>query len=95
MSWLDMMVWNGAYKLFANDSAVIVTELKTYPTGAKEIHGIVAAGDLASVKELIGQAEAWGKEQGCVRASIASREGWLKALPDYRLHQVYIVRDLV
>lgn len=94
IKWLDEQIWLGAYQLFTNENAAIVTEVKGYPTGASEIHGIVAAGDLPAILELIKQAEKWGREQGCILASISSREGWTRVLKDYRVHQVYIVKEL-
>ena len=97
IDWLDGQVWAGFTKVFAADDACIVTEVKIYPTGAREVHGIAAVGSMDSIiDQLIPQAEAWGRSLGCITASIASRPGWIKALKPhgYELHQCEIRKDL-
>ncbi len=96
IDWLDGEVAGGRCQVFGGDSAVIVTKLIEYPTGARDIHGMVAAGDLAEILELIDQAEAWGREQGCIGAEIASREAWVKIMAGsgYRMHQITICKEL-
>lgn len=80
IDYLDTLVFTGRAFLWANDDAAIVAEFKHFPTGARAIHGLVAAGDLEAIKGLIRTAEAWGKEQGCVGALIESRPAWAKIL---------------
>lgn len=96
MDWIDSLVTTGAAQVFANDEAVILTEIKNYPTGALEIHGLVAAGELAAILDLIEQAEAWGRSVGCQFASIASREGWGRVLAGrgYQPYQMQIRKEL-
>ena len=96
IDWLDLRILDGAARVFANDEAVIVTELREYPSGAREIHGLVAAGDLAAILTLIDQAEAWGREQELDFATIASREGWQRVLSSrgYAPHQIELRKDL-
>lgn len=89
IEWLDAQVYVGNARVFAHSGAIILTEFKVYPTGFREIHGLVAAGDLETIRDvLIPQAEAFGKAHGCGLASIASRHGWAKVLPDYSVYQV-------
>ena len=77
VEWLDQQILSGAHSLFVGDSAAIVTEIRTYPTWARELHGVVAAGDLAEIRDiLIPQALEYGRLFGCVQAVIESREGW-------------------
>ena len=95
--WLDNQVLSGVYRLFCNDDAAILAELKAYPTGALKVEGVVAAGDMATiVQALIPQAEAWGIENGAISARIESREGWARALKPYgyEIQQVAIEKDL-
>ena len=96
IEWLDEGVITGAVRTFGNDTAVIVTETKQYPAGAKEAHGLVAAGELTSILKLIEEAEAWGRDQGCDFASISSREGWVRvlAIKGYEPHQLTIRKEL-
>ncbi len=82
--------------MWATDDAAMLTELRRYPTGAVEIHGLVAAGDLDSIRdELIPKAENWAKRAGCIAAVIESRPGWAKAMKSagYAVHQVAIRKE--
>jgi hypothetical protein len=92
--WIDKQVWTGAYRAWGNDKACILAEMKTYPSGLREVHGLAAAGDLETIISLIPLAEAWGRDAGCAIASIESRPGWAKALKDYRVDQVRLVKEL-
>lgn len=96
-SWLDGEVEAGRFTLMmAEDAAALVTVL-TFPTGAKEAHGVAAVGNLKTViGELIPRWEALSREQGCVTASIESRDGWQRALRSsgYEPYQTKIRKDL-
>jgi len=92
--WLDSEVYAGFVKLFCCDDAAILAELKVYPSELMEVHGVAATGCLASIKQLILQAEQWGRDEGCATASISSREAWAKILPDYKVYQISIRKDL-
>lgn len=92
--YIDRQVWTGAWRCWGDDSAAILAEIRTYPSGLREVHGIAAAGDLRAIVGLIPLAEAWGASAGCKIASIESREGWGKLLPGYRVEQVRIVKEL-
>lgn len=87
---LDSLVYSMRAQVFFGDEAAIVAEIKEYPTGARVIHGLVAAGDLVEIVErLIPAAEDWGRELGCILAIIESRHGWAKILKSqgYEPHQ--------
>lgn len=92
--YIDRRVETGAWRCWGDERAAILAEIRVYPSGAREVHGIAAAGDLAAIIGLIPLAEAWGREMGCTRAVIESRPGWERALPDYELHQVSVRKDL-
>lgn len=95
IEWLDCQVENGAIRVKGNDKAVILFELKRYPTGWVELQGMAAAGDLATIKEeLIPAAERLARSMGCKSARIESREAWGRLLPDYQLYQTTIIREL-
>jgi len=97
LDWLDRQVLSGEFRFWRTANAAIITEMRDYPTGAKDIHGIIAAGDMGEiVHSLIPQAEEWGREQGCLAAIIESRAGWAKALAPfgYEAHQVAIRKGL-
>lgn len=81
LDYLDGLVISGAAKVWIEGDAIILTEVRQYPGGAKVIHGLVAAGDLQTIIDsLIPMAEQWAQDQGCGWAEIESREGWARAL---------------
>lgn len=95
--WLDGEVRSGRIRLIDNADAAILVTVKTYPTGATELHGMAAAGALDAVVEvLIPRAEAWGRAQGCAVATIESREGWIKVLRPhgFAVHQTALRKEL-
>jgi hypothetical protein len=94
--WLDWLVGTGQARFWGNENAAIIAHIKTYPSGLMEVHGLLAAGEAGAIVELIPLAEAWGAENGCKRASIASRPGWVRVMESfgYAVHQVEIVKGL-
>lgn len=81
IDYLDDLVFSGRAQVWFGDDSAMVTEIRTYPTGARVIHGLVAAGSLSEiVKDLIPRAEGWGRMIGCIGAIIESREGWGRVL---------------
>jgi hypothetical protein len=96
IEWLDQGVASGAAVAMGNEDACIVVELKRYPAGAKEVHGLCAAGDMREILKLIELAEEWGRLKGAIVATIASREAWGKILHTrgYRPYQLTIQKEL-
>lgn len=97
IEWLDKQFISGAYKLFTCADAAALVEIKTYPTGAKEVHGVAACGELASiVNDIIPRVEQYGREQGCEIFGIESRIGWSRVMKDHGFehYQTCIRKDL-
>lgn len=96
IEWLDVRILNGDALAFGNADAVIVVEVKRYPAGATELHGLVAAGELDAILPLIEQAEQWGRQSEITFASIASRPAWSRVLKDkgYSVYQTTLRKDL-
>ena len=95
LAWLDARVAAGDVDVFATDDSCILTEFRQFPSGAWEIHGVVAAGNKDTIaRVLIPQAEQYGRDMGCIIASIESRPGWARTLPDYQVHQVILRKDI-
>lgn len=92
--YIDCQVAMCLWQCWGNGRASILAEVKQYPSGLREIHGLAAAGDLEGIIELIPLAEEYGRHVGCTIASIESREGWAKLLPGYEVEQVRIVKGL-
>ena len=95
-AWLDRRVADGSARFWGNTDAAILAEIRTYPSGAREVHGMVAAGELDAIMALIPFAERWGRECGCVRASIQSSPAWgrLMAGAGYVPEQLIIAKSL-
>jgi len=93
IDWLDMQIESGAYRVIGCDDAVIIVGFERYPTGWLELQGVVAAGRLESIRDiLIPQAEELARAMGCGSAEIESREAWVKIMAPfgYELHQTKI-----
>lgn len=90
IEWLDEQLWADKFMLWASDEGVLITELRTYPAGARDIHAMVAAGSLEAISDLRERAEQWARGEGVEFASAASRPGWARILErfGYELHQV-------
>lgn len=96
LTWLDDELLEGRACFWGTDEAAIVATIRTYPTGAKEVHGLIAAGNLHAVVELIEEAESWGCAQGAIVASVESRAAWSRALAPsgYAPYQVIVRKEL-
>lgn len=97
IGWLDGQVWSGRAQFWGDNRAGIVAELRFYPTGAFDVHGLVAAGDVQTIKNiLIPAAEHWAKSLGAIGAVIESRPAWARLLKQsgYEPHQVSVRKDL-
>ena len=82
-AWLDKRVASGIARFWGNDRAAILAEIRVYPSGVKEVHGLVAAGELAAIIALVPLAEAWGRKKGCTRATIQSSPAWGRLMVQY------------
>ena len=94
---LDRLILSGEARLWSAADAAIVAEIRTFPTGARALHGLVAAGTLETITgRLIPTAEAWARERGCLLSIIESRPGWARALKPngYSPHQLAVMKEL-
>lgn len=94
--WLDARILAGSAQFWRSDHAAAVTEIRTYPTGAYEVHGLVAAGDVSEVRDrIVSQVEAWGRTIGAVGIVVESRPGWARALraAGFQPHQLAVRKD--
>ena len=97
IEWLEGQLLSARAFFLCTPEAAIIYEIKAYPTGACDVHGLIAAGDLSDiVHELIPVVEHRGRSLGCVGALISSREGWSKVLRSsgYKPYQVEIRKEL-
>lgn len=97
IEWLDGQVFSGLARVWAAADAVLLTEIKTYPTGAFEVHVLAAVGNIETLTgHLIKQVEAWAAEHGAIYVSIASRPGWVRVMAPhgYQLWQSEIRKEV-
>lgn len=96
IEWLDQRIAEERAVFMCSDNAAIVVELRRYPGGAMDVHGLIAAGDKDEIVSiLIPQAEALGKEHGCIAGVVESRAGWARALKTsgYELSQTTVRKE--
>lgn len=95
-AWIDAMVATGKWRFWQNEGAAIIASIKLYPSGVREVHGEVAAGELDAIKALIPLAEQWGRHNGCTRATIQSSPAWGRLMADsgYVPEQLIIAKAL-
>ena len=68
-------VLSDRFQIWPSNNAVVVTEIVVYPQ-LKDLHFFLAGGNLDELKAMRPIIEAWGKEVGCTRVSLAGRKGW-------------------
>lgn len=90
--WADIVA--GKAVLWPTPNSACVTQIDSYPTGVKVVHGWLAGGDLNEIKQTVAKIEAFAKEHGCAAASIMGRRGWLKAFNDYRDAGTLMTKEL-
>lgn len=97
IEWLDQMVLGNRVKLWIGEAAATVAEVKIFPTGARELHFLVGAGELEEiVSSLRPRAEDYARLIGCPTVSISSRGGWERVLKahGYERHQIELRKEL-
>lgn len=81
IEWLDQKVWAGFMRVWGDETACLLTEDKRFPTGAFEVHVMIAAGDMETlVNRTIREVEEWARQRGALFVTIASRKGWEKIM---------------
>lgn len=68
----------GRMKPWFGYRSIVLTELGDYPLG-KVLHVFLAAGDGKELEQMEPHIMAWAKAQGCTRATMAGRKGWLRS----------------
>src|SRR4051812_12674278 len=63
-------------QLWPTATSAVVAEIATFPTGAKIMHGWLAAGELAAILYTYKHLEAYARESGCSGFEIKARRGW-------------------
>jgi hypothetical protein len=84
-------VASGKAQFWPAPHAVIITELQTFPR-AKHCHVWLAAGDFRQINAMIPPLHQWAVEQGCTKATISGRRGWIRKLAPQGWHESPQVR---
>jgi hypothetical protein len=71
----------GEARAWLEEDALIITEIQQYPR-SKVIHFWLATGERDAVIVLSRTVLEWARKQGCDRATLAGRKGWLRVLAD-------------
>ena len=97
MDWLDLQILNGPVGFWGNEKAALIAEIKEYPTGARDVHCLIAAGEMSEIVETLApKALAWGAAQSCIAGLVESRPGWAKILKPHgwEAHQQTLRKEL-
>lgn len=65
----------GTLQLWPGLSSAVVTEVVDAPR-QRILNFFLAGGNLAELETMLPIILAWGKEQGCVKATLVGRKGW-------------------
>ena len=81
IGWLDAQVWSGIAHVWGDEDSCIVAEIRQFPTGAFEVHVLIAAGDVDElVNHTIRRVEQWARDLGALFVTISSRAAWAKIM---------------
>lgn len=95
ITFIDEQLAAGAMQFWATDDAALVTAIKEWPGGAVTVETVAAAGRKADIiGPLREAAERFGAAAGCNIALTIGRDGWKRALPEYRHYQSILIKDL-
>lgn len=82
-NWLDYVVMSGRAVMVANDTSACVYELRYYPTGARDLQVVCAAGNAVDLKaNILPSLIKSAYDQGCIAIVVESREAWVRLLGD-------------
>lgn len=69
----------GRMHAWIGEHSVVVTELVQTPSGRKDLHFFLAAGNEAELKALHPRILEWGQSEGCTHATVIGRKGWARS----------------
>lgn len=96
IDYLDRRILDCSARVWTSPRAAVITEIKTYPTGASAVHFLIVAGEKDAIKAFGPPVEAWARSIGCIGALIESRPAWAREMKaeGYEVHQISIWKDL-
>lgn len=97
IAFLDAMLAAGRAQYWEGEAAALVTELRSFPSGAAAVCALVAAGDPEEIVDrLRPRAESLGRAAGCGFSIVESRPGWQRLLAPhgYAPFQLSLIKPL-
>lgn len=70
-------VEEGRFQFWPGVNSAVITEIIVYPR-LKNLHFFLAGGDLDELRLMRPHIEAWGRQIGCTRVTLAGRKGWAR-----------------
>ena len=70
---------SGHMQLWPAPKGCAVTQIVVYPQ-KKTLHVFLAGGEMEQLLDMMGDAAAWGRTQGCAAMTLSGRIGWQRAL---------------
>lgn len=74
--------------------SAVITSIRVYPTGLKEMWGWLAAGDLDELKQFEPILSDTAKKMGCAAFVLSGRAGWARALNGFSKRGTILIKDL-
>lgn len=71
-------ILKGDLQLWPGERSAIVTEIDHYPL-LDTCHLFLAGGEMGELQRMLPSVEAWAKQVGCSRVSLAGRKGWQRS----------------
>ena len=84
----------GSAQLWTTEKCAVVTGIEVWPTGYRELQEWLAGGDLSDVLSLRPVVEALAHDKRCNRIMLTGRNGWGRAMPDFRRIATTYVKDI-
>jgi hypothetical protein len=91
---LRRCIEEGVCQLHPLRNGAMVTTIQVHPSGLKDANWWLAGGNLQEIVEVMPLLEVWLRSEGCTRAVVSGRQGWLKRLPTYHQMGVIMEKDL-
>lgn len=74
---VEAMIAAGRLQAWPGPASILVTELVAYPNRT-DLHFFLAGGHRRELAAMTPLVLAWGKQQGCAKATLVGRKGWLR-----------------
>ena len=91
---LRRCIEEGVCQLHPLRNGAMVTTIQVHPLWSQGCQLVASRGNLQEIVEVMPLLEVWLRSEGCTRAVVSGRQGWLKRLPTYHQMGVIMEKDL-